>query len=170
MLYSKKSKKKSVNFSEAEINFLNNFSSVAELNQFAVNFGETLDKVNDYIMANRWVGPAAGVVGGAGIGALGGLALGDKKKSKLERALLGAGIGAGVGGLGGLGASELNRHIAKQGLLKQLAEATDGHKYPKPIIDRLAALNMALPEEEVKSLLAGWTENGAPMTTVSPNQ
>lgn len=103
----KKSGKNQESFSRAEINFLNNFSSIDELNAFAVNFGETLDKVNDYLFQNQWVLPTAGAVGGAGIGALGGLYLGDKKKSKLERALIGASIGTGAGALGGLSGNRI---------------------------------------------------------------
>ena len=111
-------KKKQVNFSKAEINFLNNFSSVAELQSFAVNFSDTLDKVNNYILENRWVVPVAGMVGGAGIGAGGGILLGDPNKSKRERALIGAGIGASIGGLGGLLAA-----LQKENLQDKIVDA-----------------------------------------------
>lgn len=115
-------KKKQVNFSKAEINFLNNFSSVEELQSFAVNFSDTLDKVNNYILENRWVVPVAGMVGGAGIGAGGGILLGDQNKSKRERALIGAGIGAGIGGLGGLGYNVLAA-LQKESLQDKIVDA-----------------------------------------------
>ena len=119
--------KKNINFSEAEINFLNNFSSIAELHSFAESFDEVLQKVKDYVNENEtlknikdyiklndyWAFPAAGAVGGAGVGAVGGILLGDKQKPKLRRALMGAGIGAGVGaGIGTAGlAYKKNRDL-----------------------------------------------------------
>ena len=99
---------------------MNNFSSVAELNQFAANFSDTLDKVNDYILQNQWALPVAGAVGGAGLGAIGGLALGDKKKSKLRRAIEGGLIGTGIGGLGGLAAGQTYANQYKNKVLETL--------------------------------------------------
>lgn len=120
-------KKKQVSFSRAEINFLNNFSSVAELQSFAESFDEVFQKVKDYVNENEtlknikdyvklndyWVFPAAGAIGGAGVGVAGGILLGDKQKSKLRRALMGAGIGAGLGaGVGTAGlAYKKNRDL-----------------------------------------------------------
>jgi len=126
--------KKNINFSEAEINFLNNFSSIAELHSFAESFDEVLQKVKDYVndretlrnikdyaKENDWVLPTVGAVGGAGVGALGGLALGDKKKSKLRRTLTGAGVGAGLGfGAGSVGLyAKLKRDLAEE---KEISE------------------------------------------------
>ena len=126
--------KKNINFSKAEVNFLNNFSSIAELQSFAESFGEVLQKVKDYVndretlrnikdsvKENDWVLPTVGAVGGAGMGALGSLVLGDKKKSKLRRSITGAGIGAGLGlGAGAVGLyAKLKRDIAEE---KELSE------------------------------------------------
>lgn len=101
---------------------MNNFSSVAELNQCAANFSDTLDKVNDYILQNQWALPVAGAVGGAGLGAIGGLALGDKKKSKLRRAIEGGLIGTGIGGLGGLAAGQTYANQYKNKVLETLVK------------------------------------------------
>lgn len=80
---------------------MNNFSSVAELHSFAEGLDSVLGKVRE-LSKNEWAAPVIGAVGGAGLGAGSGILLGDKKKSKIRRALEGAGIGAGLGGLGGL--------------------------------------------------------------------
>lgn len=95
-----------INFSEQELQFLNNFSSIEDLYAFSKAFDEVVNKVDDLQYSNPKLFYAlAGGLTGAGLGAAGQLLIGDKKKSKLRRmlegGLIGGGLGAGAGILGG---------------------------------------------------------------------
>lgn len=88
----------------------------ADNNIEASNFG-IMENVNEKLnSATNWVDQKAGVndltknvaigsVAGAGIGGLGNLLIGSKKKSKMRRFLEGAGLGALAGGVAGGGYS-----------------------------------------------------------------
>lgn len=95
-----------MNFSQQEIQFLNNFSSIDDLYAFSNAVGDMVGKVEDLRINNpELFYSLAGGLSGAGIGAVGNLLIGDKKKSKLRRmlegGLLGGGLAAGAGYLYG---------------------------------------------------------------------
>lgn len=100
------------NFSQQEIQFLNNFSNIDDLYTFSSSVNNLLDKIehaeksDELMIANpELFYSLAGGLSGAGVGAVGNLLIGDKKKSKLRRmlegGLIGGGLGAGAGYLYG---------------------------------------------------------------------
>lgn len=93
---------KNTNFSQEEVDFLNNFKTIDEFNNFSVNFSGLMDKLNEN--PSLYYGLLGGA-GGAGIGAGANLIFGNKKKSNLrkliEGALIGGVLGGGAGAIGG---------------------------------------------------------------------
>lgn len=93
---------KNTNFSQEEVDFLNNFKTIDEFNNFSVNFAGLMDKLNEN--PSLYYGLLGGA-GGAGIGAGANLIFGNKKKSNLrkliEGALIGGVLGSGAGAIGG---------------------------------------------------------------------
>lgn len=120
--------KKSNNFSKEEVDFLNNFKSLEEFATFSVNFSGLIDKLNSNPALSYGI---LGALGGAGLGAGANLIVGDKKKSKLRKALEGAAIGGLLGG----GAGAIGGSLVPEAAAKNIDNVVVVPEYPENVSD-----------------------------------
>lgn len=154
----------SINFSQQELQFLNNFSSINDLYAFSTAMNNVVEKVDKL----QRVEPdlfysLTGGLSGAGLGAIGGLMVGDKKKSRLRRmlegGLIGGGLGAGIGALGSAYLKHKREQAADAAMRKHYLQIPpffpeEHEQYQGTFADKVAAAANAAAAKENGQVVA----------------
>lgn len=136
-------------FSKKELEFLNNFSSIEELETFTSKIDKSIEKIRAKATELEAKNPellygAGGALLGAGLGAGSVLLLGDKKKDKLRKALEAGALGSLIGATGGIVGGALRGNSIREKLAADKIAADKRHKTVMEMLKGNGSIN--LPE------------------------